>query len=105
MVTDEAYVLELAFVDESESFVLGWEARAVWERLLQEDVVADFSKDFPLHAKNAELYMRMGEAKRFTLSVEPAVGSNGDIMEEYIHVTFHKMKPEEKKKPILRLVE
>lgn len=105
MVKDEDYVLELEFVDESESFVLGWEARAVWERLLQEDVVAEFNKDFPLHAKNSELYMRMGKAKGFTLTVEPAACENGTIMEKYVYITFHKIKPEEKKKPILRLVE
>lgn len=105
MDTNATYELELAFVDESESFVLGWEARAVWEKLLYEEQVVSFDRGFPLHAKNTELYMRMGKVKGFTLSVEPAYCENGAIVEEYIYVTFIKNKPEEKKKPTLRLVE
>ena len=61
--------LGYAFPDQSETFVLGFEAGGVHERLKAGELV-DTREGFPLHAENAEVLGRMAAFYGLSLVLE-----------------------------------
>jgi hypothetical protein len=77
--------LHLAFDDQSESFVLGWEASKIYHELeaaaKTSQPILDYSSGFPLHYKNKDLYKRMAELFCYTVNFI-------DYPTEYTFATF-----------------
>lgn len=85
------YDLVVSFPDQSETFVLGFEAGMIWQRLES----GDLNFTATVHSKNSELFMRMAYAKELFYKIT-ATGVEG--WSELV------IRPLEKPVPKLRLI-
>lgn len=75
--SDEEYGLVLAFDSDSEDFTRGFELGQIWERLNRDGFLVQ-----PLaHASNAEMFLRMAEAKGLRCIAE-------DVNDEWVSITI-----------------
>lgn len=73
----QEYGLLLAFDTDEPEFTRGFELGQLWERLNRDGFLLQ-----PLaHASNAEMFMRMAEAKGFSFSAEP-------VNDEWLSITI-----------------
>ncbi len=73
----QAYGLLLAFDSDSEDFTRGFEIGQLWERLNRDGFLHQ-----PLaHASNAEMFMRMAEAKGCKFTADP-------VNDEWLSITI-----------------
>ena len=76
---EQSYGLVLAFDSDSEDFVRGFEAGQLWERLTRDGWLHQ-----PLaHASNAEMFIRMAEARGLPFRAEDIEGTD-----EWIAITI-----------------
>ena len=67
---DTGFSCVLAFPDQSESFVLGFEAAPYWQRLRNGETLVKTDGGFPVHQANDELFERMATAAGYAYSKE-----------------------------------
>ncbi len=75
----------LAFPDQSESFVLGWEAAPYWARLRNGETLVKTDDGFPVHRANDELFRRMADACEYEYAATP-------IDDCWMNIRFRKME-------------
>lgn len=59
------------FPDPSESFVLGYEAGMIWQRMNAGEFKIGGSDEVATHAANLEVFQRMADAQAYDLEIEP----------------------------------
>jgi hypothetical protein len=84
MSDDSAFSCVLSFPDQSESFVLGFEAAPFWTRLRNGETLVKTDDGFPVHRANDELFRRMAEACGYDYTATP-------IDECWMNVRFAKV--------------
>lgn len=95
--SEEGYSLILSFPDQSPSFVHGFEAGTIFQRMSENEPIIDkgFIEDFPVREENLELYQRMSAYKDYSL--ETRESEHG-----WVAIRFTKNP---KSKPNLKLVQ
>jgi hypothetical protein len=74
------------FTDESESFVNGFEAGMIWQRMLAGEANIGGAFDPPTHTKNLEVFKRMADAIGYDIK------KDWDDVDGWMSVTFTKRK-------------
>lgn len=77
MSEDTDYGMLVAFTDESDSFVLGFETGQVWEAMARSDPFIERT----VHAVNGEVLSRMARAQGYELTLEDAMDGCWAFME------------------------
>lgn len=61
------------FPDQSASFVHGFEAGMIWQRMVAREAVIGSADEVATHAENAAVFQRMADAQGYDLTIEPPV--------------------------------
>ena len=69
------------FPDQSDSFVLGFEAGMIWERMVKGEAKIGGLDEIATHAQNKEVFERMAAAQGYDLKVSDA--ADGWIIAEF----------------------
>lgn len=94
---DEEMSLVFGFPDQSESFVLGFEAGQIWQQIDdigELEINRGFGEGFPVHASNLTVIQRMAAARNYRLEI--GVAADGWVPVRLIY--------QGGKKPILAVV-
>lgn len=70
------------FPDQSESFVLGFEAGMIWQRMISGELVIGGLDEIATHETNAVVFQRMADAQSYDLTIDPA--GNGWIIATFV---------------------
>lgn len=71
------------FPDQSESFVLGFEAGIIWQRMAQKEQIIGGLNEVATHSENETVFQRMADAQGYDLDIAPCDS-------EWIIATFTK---------------
>ncbi|WCA57818.1 hypothetical protein G6M16_008940 [Agrobacterium tumefaciens] len=74
------------FTDESESFVHGFEAGMIWQRMLSGEELIGGATEPPTHYANLEVFKRMAQAMSYDLN------GHYDRKDGWMYVSFIKWK-------------
>ncbi|MGC4393759.1 hypothetical protein [Agrobacterium sp. M50-1] len=86
MDTDSEFHCLVPFTDESESFVNGFEAGMIWQRMLSGDELIGGATEPPTHSENIEVFKRMAQAMGYDLD------GHYDRTDGWMYVSFIKRK-------------
>lgn len=88
---NDGMTMLVAFPDQSETFVLGFEAGMLWRRLEAEAeplIDMGFDEGFPVHTANLEVISRMASSKGYAVETKPV-----DDCWSAVRLTFSGGKP------------
>ena len=94
---DVEQALMVSFPDQSDSFVHGFEAGMIWQRMQAGEAVIE--SPLPYHFANCEVFHRLAEAGGYDIECHEVK----DMEMEWTEVSFMK-RPDTPKPPALRVV-
>ena len=86
--------LFLSFPNQSQDFVLGFEAGLTYSKLIDEPEIIDTCSAFPVRVENSELYIGMGKKLGYDVSFEEVKADGASEQElmamrkEWINIMF-----------------
>lgn len=69
MTDDAGFMCLVPFTDQSASFVHGFEAGQIWQRMAANERKIGGEDDMPTHIQNRETFQRMADAQAYDLCV------------------------------------
>lgn len=84
--TDAEFGCLVPFVDDSESYVNGFESGIIWQRMLAGEEIIGGATEPPTHSENFEVFKRMADAMNYDIA------DTLDRRDGWMFVTFIKRK-------------